>query len=92
MENLKEKAISRMVNDYGWSKTSAKIFVEMYYKVDKTLKNIDWDKIKNYKAKKGFVCEICNCLTPIECEGREPNTCAMCMPILFDDIDGEFID
>lgn len=29
---------------------------------------------------KYFVCEICKCETPIECEGREPNTCADCMP------------
>ena len=44
------------------------------------------------KIKKYFVCEICKEKTPIECEGREPNTCAMCMPILFDDIDSKFID
>ena len=36
--------------------------------------------------KKTFICEICHCETPIECEGSEPNTCAMCMPI-----DYEFI-
>lgn len=29
---------------------------------------------------KYFVCEICKCETPIECEGSEPNTCADCMP------------
>lgn len=31
--------------------------------------------------KKNFICEICHCETPVECEGSEPNTCAMCMPI-----------
>ena len=31
--------------------------------------------------KKTFICEICHCETPIECEGSEQNTCAMCMPI-----------
>lgn len=30
---------------------------------------------------KTFICEICQCETPIECEGSEPNTCAMCMPL-----------
>lgn len=30
---------------------------------------------------KKFICEICHCKTPIECEGSEPNTCADCMPI-----------
>ena len=34
--------------------------------------------------KKTFICEICHCETPIECEGSEPNTCAMCMPIDFE--------
>lgn len=28
-----------------------------------------------------FICEICHCETPIECEGREPCTCAECMPM-----------
>lgn len=37
------------------------------------------------KKRKTFICEICHCETPIECEGREPCTCAECMPI--DDID-----
>lgn len=32
------------------------------------------------KQKDAFVCEICGCITPIECEGTEPNTCAYCMP------------
>ena len=39
-----------------------------------------------------FVCDICKERTPIRCEGREPHTCAMCMPILNDDLDGEFIN
>lgn len=30
---------------------------------------------------KTFICEICGEVTPISCEGSEPNTCAMCMPI-----------
>lgn len=30
---------------------------------------------------KNFKCEICGEITPIECEGSAPNTCAMCMPI-----------
>lgn len=30
---------------------------------------------------KTFICEICGEITPIECEGSEPNTCAMCMPL-----------
>ena len=29
----------------------------------------------------GFFCEICGGYTPFECEGSEPNTCAMCMPL-----------
>jgi hypothetical protein len=32
-------------------------------------------------VKDGFFCEICKEYTPFECEGCEPNTCAMCMPI-----------
>lgn len=36
---------------------------------------------KNKKKQKDFfVCEICGCITPIECEGTEPKTCAYCMP------------
>lgn len=31
--------------------------------------------------KENFICEICGEETPVECEGSEPNTCAMCMPI-----------
>ena len=31
--------------------------------------------------KDAFICEICHCVTPIECEGSEPNTCADCMPL-----------
>lgn len=38
--------------------------------------------------KKHFVCEICRCPTPIECEGSEPNTCAMCMPLSDVDLKG----
>lgn len=30
---------------------------------------------------KTFVCEICKCVTPISCEGGQPNVCAMCVPI-----------
>ena len=30
---------------------------------------------------KTFFCEICGEETPIRCEGSEPNTCAMCMPL-----------
>ena len=36
---------------------------------------------KNIKKRLYFVCEICHSVTPIECEGSEPNTCAMCMPL-----------
>lgn len=28
-----------------------------------------------------FICEICGEETPISCEGSEPHTCAMCMPL-----------
>ena len=28
-----------------------------------------------------FICEICGEETPLICEGSEPNTCAMCMPL-----------
>ena len=38
-------------------------------------------KEKKSKMKKTFICEICHCETPVECEGSEPNTCAMCMPV-----------
>ena len=41
---------------------------------------------KTHMGKKdAFVCEICHCITPIECEGSEPNTCADCMPINYDE-------
>ena len=75
MEKEKEMAINRMVNEFGWSKQSATIYVNMFSKTNE----IEWGKIKNYK--KHFVCEICGEETPVECEGSEPNTCAMCMPI-----------
>lgn len=47
--------------------------------IDKSFKNV---LAKHIKTKNSFTCEICKCLTPIECEGREPNTCAMCMPLI----------
>lgn len=37
--------------------------------------------LKPNKTKTHFICEICHCITPIECEGSEPNTCADCMPL-----------
>lgn len=33
------------------------------------------------KRIKTFVCEICHCITPIYCEGGEPNVCADCIPV-----------
>lgn len=36
-----------------------------------------------------FVCEICKERTPKHCEGREPNTCAMCMPLEIADLETE---
>lgn len=35
------------------------------------------------KVNTHFICEICHCVTPIEFEGGEPNTCAMCVPLSF---------
>ena len=50
------------------------------------------DKKENVKRPKvfigkkdTFICEICHCITPIECEGSEPNTCADCMPINYEE-------
>ena len=34
--------------------------------------------------KKNFICVICHCETPVECEGSEQNTCADCMPLDFE--------
>lgn len=73
----REQAVNIMVEHYGWSKQSAKFYVDMH----KSTKDIEWNKITNYKNKGYFMCEICQCFTPIECEGSEPNTCAECMPI-----------
>lgn len=28
-----------------------------------------------------FKCEICGCITPVECEGAAPNVCASCLPL-----------
>ena len=72
----KENAVNVLVEQYGWSKQGAKIYVDMF----NSFADIDWSKVKNYK-KAHFVCEICDCLTPKEYEGSEPNTCAECMPI-----------
>ena len=48
-------------------------------------KNIDNEfrdiLLKLIERKNSFTCEICKCLTPNKCEGSEPNTCAMCMPL-----------
>lgn len=42
------------------------------------------------QSAKTFVCEICGCITPVECEGADPNTCADCNPIRVDiDYKGE---
>lgn len=46
--------------------------------IDNSFKNI---LLKLIERRNSFTCEICKCLTPNECEGREPNTCAMCMPL-----------
>ena len=43
-------------------------------------KNAYKEKSKKSLQDKTFVCEICGEITPKECEGTEPNTCAMCMP------------
>lgn len=40
------------------------------------------DKNTQENIKQGFKCEICAQYTPKECEGTEPNTCAICMPVL----------
>lgn len=80
----KEQAVNIIVEQYGWSKQGAEIYVNMF---DDT-NDIDWSKIKNYK-KTHFICEICGELTPFECEGSEPNTCAMCMPLPSNDFMGQ---
>ena len=49
---------------------------------DKSINNDFRDVLSKFITKKSsFTCEICHCLTPKECEGSEPNTCAMCMPL-----------
>lgn len=40
---------------------------------------------KPLRSKLYFKCEICDCVTPKECEGSYPNTCAMCMPLANND-------
>ena len=44
--------------------------------------------LKPNKSKTHFICEICHCKTPKSCEGSEPNTCAMCMPLYDTDFKG----
>ena len=85
MEKEKELAISRMVDEFGWSKKGAEIYVNMF----SSPKDIDWRCVKKYK-KTHFLCEICGCLTPYECEGSEPNTCAMCMPLANNDKENDY--
>lgn len=34
---------------------------------------------------KTFKCEICGCITPIECEGGYQNVCADCFPVEVED-------
>ena len=53
--------------------------------IDNSFKNI---LLKLIERKNSFTCEICKCLTPKECEGSEPNTCAMCMPLTDDEFMG----
>lgn len=76
----KQEFITNLVNNYGWTTKSATILAKIVEEKS-GFDSFDWGRVKNYKAKKGFVCEICHCLTPVECEGSEPNTCAMCMPL-----------
>lgn len=85
MEKEKELAVSRMVDEFGWAKKGAEIYVNMF----SSPKDIDWRCVKNYK-KTHFLCEICGCLTPYECEGSEPNTCAMCMPLANNDKENDY--
>ena len=46
--------------------------------IDNTFRNI---LLRLIERKNSFTCEICKCLTPNKCEGSEPNTCTMCMPL-----------
>lgn len=78
----REEAVSILVNRYGWTQSGAKSYVDMHDSPSR----INWKSVKNYKTH--FKCEICGEETPINCEGREPNTCAMCMPLLDGDIVG----
>lgn len=41
-----------------------------------------WGNLLALIIEKTFICEICKEETPTKCEGSEPNTCAMCMPLL----------
>ena len=45
------------------------------------MKLLKGEKPMGKRKNKFFICEICHEKTPIECEGAEPNTCAMCMPL-----------
>ena len=45
MGKEKELAISRMVNEFGWSKKGAEIYINMF----SNPKDIDWRCVKNYK-------------------------------------------
>lgn len=76
----KHQFITNLVNNYGWASKSATILAKIVEEKE-GFDNFDWNKVKNYKVGNGFVCEICHCLTPLKCEGSEPNACAMCMPI-----------
>lgn len=37
-----------------------------------------------------FICEICGEKTPVDYEGREPNTCQDCMPLNKGEYDGDY--
>lgn len=57
-------------------------YKKMFDSKDIQLITVNEDTTNIYLPKKRkFVCEICKCKTPIECEGAEPNTCADCMPL-----------
>lgn len=48
------------------------------------LKNVNGKVELRYYTQdtKTFICDICGCITPYECEGNDPETCADCNPVI----------
>lgn len=80
MRNCKDCKYYSIDTSFSWHKGMAYCEKLKNYMVRQIGMNFK-PQVDDCFEEKTFICEICHKETPIHCEGAEPNTCAMCMPI-----------